>query len=313
MKRIKILGITLTVALALITSAFFVTGFGIEGDEYETDIDVPWTDVPPTIDGIIEDGEWDDAYVVMIDYYPDPPHRNDTIYIYFMNDADYLYIAVDLLPDNTTDAGDFCALLFDEDDNDLWENFLPDNEAWYMVNVYNYSGDLMPEGWGSKPFLWAYGFDVSPNDEDVEHVMWEFAIPISNFIHGELELGETVGFSINGYGTLSPEWDFPINTTANVSWDGEDASDWAKLTLAEAPAPPPTVVEGWTAAQYAMVMIGIGTLILLVVFLNYKKTILEWVANGEFRKMAMAVGTPLVLQVLGILQWHYDWLSWFGL
>ena len=310
MKPSRIFGISLAVALALVTSAFFVTGFGVEGDEYETEIDVPWATTPPTIDGIITEGEWDDAEVVMIDFYPGPPNRNDTIYIYFMNDAEYLYIGIDLLPDNTTTYTTYTnTLIFDEDNNDVFEYYHPDNEGWYLVYVNN----LIPESYAAKQFLWVYGFDVSPNDEDVDHVMWEFAIPIDNFIHGELELGDTVGFSVNGYASLVPTWDYPINTTGNGSWDGEYASNWAKLTLSEAPATPPTEAEGWTAGHYAMVMIGIATLILLVVFLNYKNTILTWVAEQNFRTMFLVVGTALTLLVIGILQWNYNWLSWFGL
>lgn len=313
MKKMNTLIMAIVMVALVSISSVAVIGLGIEGDNYDDELDIAWAEIPPTVDGDIDVGEYTNATVVDIDFYPDPPHRNDTIYIYFMNDADWLYIAVDLLPDNTSDDGDYCYIAFDEDNNDEWEAVSPNNEAFYVIYIEEELVRAEAEGLiagaeSTKPFIWASDFTKTVNDDDVNHRVWEFAIPLSNFIHGELDLGDTVGMCAFGYGTLAPAWDYPINSTED---DYDDATNWAELTLATEPVP--AQETGLTADEYAMIMIGIATVILMVVVLFYKETIVKWIAENDFKMMFIVFGISLGLLVFGILQWYYDWLAWLGL
>jgi len=334
----KILGmfalafVVMCMAIAPATTVLGATGdIDTDGDGYTTDIDSGWATVPPVIDGDIDNGEWSDAFVVYFDYEGYPSHLNDTIYEYFMNDADFLYIGIDICPDNTYDEDDWIELYFDEDDNDEYEPYEPDLEAMYHFHrgiFWEWFGGggepitLSAEPptfpleydpynitfWGWKPCLYASDFDDSINS-DTDHVMWEFAIPISNFIHGELELGDTVKYGNFGYGTL-PFWSYP-DAVEYPNWDEEDSSAWANITFATAPVVP--VETGYTAEEYGMMMIGIGFVIALILALLFKSTYQQWIEAGQWNYVYMGMGVPLLIMGLGLLQWMYDWLGMLGL
>ena len=302
----------MSIAIAPMTAM----GFGLAGDDYEIEIDSAWTDLPPTLDGDITADEYDNATVVSFDFYPDPPHRNDTIYIYFMNDADFLYIAVDLLPDNSSDDGDYCFLAFDEDDNDEFEEADPDNEDWYVISVETSvtrteTSGLVAYPYGSNDFLFGADYTTTVNDGTVKHRVWEFAIPISNFAEGDLDLGDTVGFSACGYGTLAPTWTYPINYTDD---DPDDATNWTKLTLAEAPSV--VVVSGWTQYDYAMVILIISLIISLLMLVGWTK-MQEYIAEGDEKYVWLIFGINALFIFFGLLQVYWNWVgdlaSAFGL
>lgn len=303
-------GITATFVVAVLLFSSFVIADGEEGDNYETEIDSVWASTPPTLDGVINEGEWDESAMTNIDFFPDPPHRNDTIYIYFMNDAEWLYIGVDLLPDNTTDEGDYVGAFFDEDNNGVFNLYAPQLEDYYAYGIANMSDDddeyLVPMLLeSSNGFMYSADFDTSVNDDDVDHRMWEFKIPLSNFKQGELELGDTIGVHLEGYGTLSPTWVYPLDTNYSV------ATDWAEITLAEEEVEP--IEDGYTAEDYGVIMMGFGTVIAVLLTLFYKETELKWIGEGNMKAYLIAKGVTVALLLLGLLQYYYDWLSWLGL
>lgn len=309
MKNVNAVIATMLVVFALAMPTIASIGMEIEGENYEFEIDAGWAAVAPTIDGEIDEDEYANATVIDMEYYSNSTtNRNDTIYIYFMNDNDWLYIAVDVLPDNTSTEGDFCYIAFDEDNNDEWEPDLPDFEAWYGVETVNYSGELIIVSDSLKPLLYAGGQTTTMNDDEEDHAVWEFAIPLSAFIYGELETGDTVGIAMMGGGSLPDVWDYPIN----ISQENEtDAELWTKLTLA---IEPPVVVEEETdAGTYGMMFIGIGAVILLMLVVFYKETFVKWIGDGNYKLMFIVFGLDILLLFLGLLQWYYDWLGWLGI
>lgn len=68
-----------------------------------------WTPIPPTLDGTIGGTEWANAQTYNISVSATP------ITLYLMNDAGYLYLAIDGLPDVTLDLQDSAVLLFDDE------------------------------------------------------------------------------------------------------------------------------------------------------------------------------------------------------
>ena len=70
-----------------------------------------WAYKIPAIDGTWGPGEWSDAAVV--DLLAADPANELEAYAYFKNNADYLYICVDVPDDTTADSGDASGVSFD--------------------------------------------------------------------------------------------------------------------------------------------------------------------------------------------------------
>jgi hypothetical protein len=69
----------------------------------------PWATTPPTMDGTIGAGEWSDAISFDLSTSATP------VLVYLMNDANYLYLAVDNQVDTALDPRDFAGLGFDDE------------------------------------------------------------------------------------------------------------------------------------------------------------------------------------------------------
>ena len=88
---------------------------GVTDDGYAcVGFTAPITENPPTIDGILTLGEWDDAYAVDISASRAP------VMLYMMVDEDFLYVAMD--DQNTPALADYVqsGIYFDENNDDNW-------------------------------------------------------------------------------------------------------------------------------------------------------------------------------------------------
>ncbi len=259
MKTIKLMAmfVLLVATLSVIVASLNALAVGgVEDDGYVTEIESGWTNATSVLDGDIATDEYANAFEVYWYYEPADyvNYTNETIYVYIMNDADYLYLAYDICPQNDSDADDYVLTFFDDDNNDIWEYADPDYEGFYGIDAENMT-EL------NHALLWASGFGTTANS-DTNHRIWELKIPLSNFAGGELELGDTVGMAIYGE---SPYWEYPLNYS---DWDEEDATNWSEVTLAIAP-PVPTVPY-WTAEKIGLSMIGIAgaIIIIMAIFFN---------------------------------------------
>lgn len=342
MKNKTIYGLVVALVLIASFSSIAIAGDMEEGDAYETELSLGYMSIAPTIDGDININEWSDAIMVDIEYEVADPDSftNDTIYLYFGNDANFLYFAFDMTYIvNGSDQAYFIWEI-DEDDDDEFEYELEDgNEQWVYFFSDSEGGMLFfgedsinsktgGEGtfsviaptptefdggtfnaslFSNKPLLWGKGFDESINSDD-EHLILEFAVPITNIQNGEAELGDTVRFVIGCYMDVGDEeMVYPIDV---VDPEEADSSSWAELTLATVPVAP---VEGYSATDYAMMMFFIGTVIFVILLIARKETVYKWIAEGKDRYLILTMGIGVFFFILGFLEWYYHWLSTFGL
>jgi len=201
-----------------------------------------WTSRPPTIDGAFSAGEWTNPQLELT-----PPAFPIHALVYFMNDANYLYISVDAADaaygDYTEDFGDYCVLAFDVGNDGLWTKDVD------TVFVIHGSGDVYHElagiGLGSyyghclasdhvhAGFDGAIGFGTSPNAPTQDHRIYEIRIPLSMI---GASPGDTVGFSSpSGWDSLPYDaWDGRHNVwPLFASWT--DLGTWGDIVLASAP------------------------------------------------------------------------------
>lgn len=175
-----------------------------------------WASSAPTLDGTL-DGVYT-SYGPQIAWYITPwtPHKPGFNYIYILNDAAFLYIFVDLVSDNSTDAGDLLFVLLD---SDLSETVVdsPLTTDRDDANFYNPSVN--------------YSFAASVNGAH-DHVQWEVKLNFSNMA-GNPAPGEIIGYLFAIVGTLEPQHYYPANNYTVLNMN--DESTYNKLQLATAP------------------------------------------------------------------------------
>lgn len=207
----------------------------------EDNVFSPYTSTAPEIDGIIGDDEWENASAIRFFYEPMSEHPSDYIFILFFNDRDNLYIAFDILCDNTSEEDDFVGMYwnFNQTPSD------PDLEIWFMryrqdsVIYDNYHGDYLyfVDGDGNSLVPWldfAWGFGTSPNHENRWHTILEVRVSIdidaefdeekwfnctgldpyitrASNCYSTLPTNENFSLSLTGYGTMAPAWWYPAS------------------------------------------------------------------------------------------------------
>ncbi|MFC1904505.1 hypothetical protein ACFLXT_01890 [Chloroflexota bacterium] len=156
----------------------------------------------PTIDGIFGNSEWADATV--IDLQADDPENPVEAYAYFMNDANMLYICVDVPGDTTEDDySDVTDVAFDTGHDGIKTD---GHEDWFFIgragsasnhyvwdssrsgiNIHCLFDSSLPlhDGLAGK-----WGFGPSPNDI-TPHRIYEFSIPSALIMAYR---GDTIGF-----------------------------------------------------------------------------------------------------------------------
>jgi len=343
MKTKTIIATLLALVMVMAVSPMIaMAGTMDEGTNYEDEFTCGWLDLAPTVDGDIDINEYANATVVEIDYEVDDwvNFQNESIYLYFGNDAEFFYLAIDLCPYNYTEDLTGFEMAFDEDNDDEFE---PDYEDGNEQFVYGFSegGGIFGGGSGepqskdvggegtfgavqpispfefdedsfnasifsNKPILWAIGFDETVNSED-DHYIWELQIPLQNW---EEQMGTDDAFRFMVWGGLDygdEDYWYPIELDPDDPDFYEDSSDWAEVTLASQPAVAP---EGLTANDYAMIMIGIGFVFILVMTLFFREWVLEQIEKGKDKMIWGLYGVATLLLALGLLQWYYDWVGY---
>ena len=97
-----------------------------------------WANLPPQIDGVMDDGEWDDAAEL---YVNDGTYE---YYAYYYYDGTFLWGAVDALSDTGWSPTDGIGLYFDNDFNGVWPDHCGD-EGNYFIYHHNTPPDYTYE------------------------------------------------------------------------------------------------------------------------------------------------------------------------
>ena len=204
-----------------------------------------WARVMPSIDGAFGTTEWSDATVV--DMLEADPANELEAYTYFKNDADYLYICVDVPDDTTEDYYDATTISFDTGHD---AEYTADHDDTFMIEGGTTVHFVSDGSWGGfdqhcKPFNTGlplhsglagdWGFGPSPNS-GVDHRIYEYRIPLALLLASP---GDTLGFGMDGYvwmgiydddTELGDQWPF-------LRWDPIDIDEYGDLVLAT-PQPP---------------------------------------------------------------------------
>lgn len=84
-----------------------------------------WAEVPPSIDGIMSEGEWDNATTIDITI-----PEEETVLLYILNDDNYIYIAVEA-NDYMGDSPEEVGIYFDTDMNGVWNDDGSEGNFWF--------------------------------------------------------------------------------------------------------------------------------------------------------------------------------------
>jgi len=194
-----------------------------------------WTSTPPTIDGVISAGEWELADTMEFNFvYTVIPGK-----IYVMNDADNLYIALEI-QDNDDNLGDDLIMFFDND-NGGGSRVVGDN-ALEIINIFPDVSFAYVDSYIHQP-TWVSGHssDVSDggsheglamatHDVVTHKTYYEVSFPLDTADDSHdfsLVLGDVVGFTLLW-------WDFP--GFFSYFWPAHfvnDVDNWADIEIAE--------------------------------------------------------------------------------
>ena len=194
---------------------------------------IPYSRTPPNVtDGLFNPDEWENSSIVSFYFTPESDHPPGYIYIYEKYDANYIYFAADVTPDNTQEDEDVFGVAFDIDNDDIWEcniNNYEGNDGAWSVN-----GDDSSTPWcNAAQQIGSSGFGRTPN-VNYTHRYFEMAIPIESLGEYSVPMGKMFW----GYGTLSqwyipwginPEWESP----EGAGKYSDDASDFRDMYLEE--------------------------------------------------------------------------------
>ncbi len=176
-----------------------------------------WAPIPPTIDGKATSGEWDTAYmnsVLLYDFMGNPEY---TIYLWAMNDAEYLYFRIQWT-DLTHDEDGF-VIFFDEDNNGNWANFGVENA---FMGYRNASGFYWLDGYAdlNDLIIDAGTQDGAANLSYNGFVyLLEIAIPIGSTDQEDIQpgAGSTIGIALMNINHSTILDTCPYNTLNNQS------------------------------------------------------------------------------------------------
>jgi len=290
-----IYGTAMTLAVMLIiTSTIAIAGTMEEGEDYSTEIVAGWTAMPPILDGAIGVNEWRDATVIDIAYTVENTtvFSNATVDLYFMNDADWLYVAIRLgyVTNDTVQVALFLGF-----DADLSGDFEIDSGNDVGIMVMGNSTTSMGMSFGSVAYAMAY--------ED--YPTYEFAISIASF-EDEEDIPFCVFAEIYDY---NETFVYPIDFDVDFEEVETETDDWAVITLATVPDEDDEQAAQIRATNYGLIMMGVGVVMNVFLIVAYKETILRWIGDGREKILLAFMGVGVIISVLGILQIMYDWIG----
>ncbi|NQT23854.1 T9SS type A sorting domain-containing protein [candidate division KSB1 bacterium] len=121
-----------------------------------------WASSAPTLDGTINSGEWSSAATAVMTY----PGNAGTVRLYVMNNADYLYVAVDDGIDNSLDHNDTFGLVFDNNHNRELPSSGPSSEGLIQIfwngsasNAYMGASGFFPDNLNYDDWMTPAGVD----------------------------------------------------------------------------------------------------------------------------------------------------------
>jgi hypothetical protein len=214
------------------------------------DINCPETTMPPTIDGVISPGEWDDASAIPVEFLF-LTDENLTGIFYTKYNSSYLYVALVINDPDDAEPEDGFGLEFDEghtgtrSDGDSGLAVLGDGtclmDFWYNETLGDWDIDTTD--------LCDFSRAVSIDGDD-EHV-WELAIPFDIVDMQDLDItptpGKTIGVNLQYYdNNCSGDGNYNGLTDGADDWPDEGVEDdspylnpylWADLTFGSATVP----------------------------------------------------------------------------
>ena len=187
-------------------------------------------DTAPEIDGIIELGEWDEAmtYTYTVD--------SVNCKLMFMHKNNYLYVAFVNTADNTLSPNDMFMVNLDDNNDDRWPSDAPSGEGEYRVKQLIDGAEVTYQGiWGTYPSgigrdvrTSIVGLNGAVSDED-GYVVYELAIPIGDD-YGYLTLPEFdtwVGARVAVYDVDDLDWDLVLPSSS----DPENPESFGELYI----------------------------------------------------------------------------------
>ncbi len=222
-KRFALEKILILAMILMISSAYVVVSTKAHAPGFE--IYSPWASSPPTIDGTIAPGEWENAWTA--DITNTGILSNVTLYV--MNDARYLYIAVEDENDTTLlpDSGAQLGIYFDDEpagahDGAWTHTECPSGEGNFWLNP----GTSSPQFSGIRqgaircPVVSPVSGVLKEFSNASGHVQYEVAIDLQESpLKADTLKGDTFGFRIyvndvdaakfDGYWPLGSSWTDP--------------------------------------------------------------------------------------------------------
>jgi hypothetical protein len=304
--------VVLAIAMAMMMTAFSPIAMAEEkefeesDEEYETELTSLWVDTPPTIDGSLDgDWAWDMNQTYSNNWFePISTEKDGLIWQFFANDERYLYVGIDVSPDNTSDDDDYLMLGIDLDGDNAWDEY---NDTAVEMSAEGFI-------YGMKGIYGAGGWEKT-DQADYKHRVWEVAIDLSTL---ELTTNDTINlFMFGGGGTFDPDWWYPAENIDGGSFPDDIITAEISMSIEQ-----PTVVveEEETPANvvYAMYLTMFALLSTIVLMVGFER-IWNWgnelYGKGEYWKAVLIVyGLPLLFGALATLQYYYDWVGkWFGI
>lgn len=228
----------------------------------------------PTIDGQIAYHEWADAEFMKWWYEPISDHKDAYIYVYAKWDgSNYLYVMVDLCPDNSSEPEDYSMLYFDENHNNkfswatpsaTWEHYTDVERGGFFDDVRAFRAPASYQTDGTP--ICEFGFGNTDN------VAWQHTIIEYKLALSYLNESSTMGFLVTGYGTLSPNYFScptagPSNFTNNATVD-----DWTHLNLLNIVKPGNSFVSEETKSEIINLMIWVFIILIVLTLISIIST-----------------------------------------
>ena len=270
MKRFISLGITLSLIMVLWASVPISSETTYTSDTDELNCYILQNSV--TVDGAIGSREWADAESMQWWFEPESEHKDAYIYVYAKWDgSNYLYLMVDLCPDNSTEEEDYCGWYLDEDHNSMFGYGTAKYEHYGTVygddttSLWSFHDppETGAEDYDDLPFAIGYG---KTDKVAWNHRIIEFKIALS-FINQT----STMGLLILGYGTLSPTYFSTEGANSTNYESNETCLNWTDLKLRDYTKP----VQYYSpelASDIMTVVMFIFLVALLMTILFYIKT-----------------------------------------
>ncbi len=200
-----------------------------------TTFTAPYTSSPPTIDGILSPGEWSGATQLQIYFEPTSYHPPDYINVFLLCQNDALYIAYDVLPDDTTEPGDQAFIFLDLNNNGT-------EDVWLTFGRSGGFSKQLIDGTNLINLVWDFdfGFTTTDLEPDRIHTTFELMVKINraDTFTGDATFtalpfaNSPVGILFSGYGTLSPTWYLGNSSAApDNPQTNYDATMYGDLTL----------------------------------------------------------------------------------